>query len=113
MNFSSQGDKPQYIIPYRSTEFLGQLAEQAGGRLRILANPVEIKTRFDDKVLFRRPAVEAGIGVPPGEVVALGDLGAKELEEFGPVMIISERIGSSRQPDAPHRLGPGALAEAG
>ena len=93
--FLSQGDKPQYIIPYRSTEFLGQLAEQAGGRLRILANPVEIKTRFDDKVLFRRRAVEAGIGVPPGEVVALGDLGAKELEEFGPVMIISERIGSS------------------
>ena len=93
--FLSQGDKPQYIIPYRSTEFLGQLAEQAEGRLHILANPVEIKTRFDDKVLFRRRAVEAGIGVPPGEVVALGDLGAKELEEFGPVMIISERIGSS------------------
>ena len=93
--FLSQGDKPQYIIPYRSTEFLGQLAEEAGGRLRILANPVELKSRFDDKVLFRRRAVEAGLGVPPGEVVALGSLGAKELEEFGPVMIISERIGSS------------------
>ncbi len=93
--FLSQGNGRQYIIPYRSTEFLGQLAEQAGGRLRILANPVEIKTRFDDKVSFRRQAIEAGLGVPPGEVVALGSLGAKELEEFGPVMIISERIGSS------------------
>ena len=93
--FLSQGDKPQYIIPYRSTEFLGKLAIEAEGRLRILANPVEIKTRFDDKVKFRRRAIEAGFSVPPGEVVALGDLGARQLEEFGPVMIIAERIGSS------------------
>jgi len=93
--YLSQGDTPRYVIPYRSTEFLGKLAEQAEGRLRILANPVEIKTRFDDKIAFRRQAVEAGFDVPPGDVAALGDLGLKHLEEFGPVMIISERIGSS------------------
>ena len=93
--YISQGDAPRYVIPYRSTEFLGRLAEETEGRLRILANPVEIKTRFDDKVTFRRRAVEAGFGVPPGDIVALGDLGLKHLEEFGPVMIISERIGSS------------------
>ena len=93
--FLAQGDGGQYIIPYRSTDFLGKLAEQAEGRLRILANPVEIKTRFDDKVSFRRQAIEAGLAVPPGDVVALGELGIKQLEEFGPVMIISERIGSS------------------
>ena len=93
--YLSQGDAPRYVIPYRSTEFLGKLAEQAEGRLRILANPVEIKTRFDDKIAFRRQAVEAGFDVPPGDVAALGDLGLKHLEEFGPVMIVSERIGSS------------------
>lgn len=93
--YLSQGDTPRYVIPYRSTEFLGKLAEQAEGRLRILANPVEIKTRFDDKIAFRRQAVETGFDVPPGDVAALGDLGLKHLEEFGPVMIISERIGSS------------------
>ena len=93
--YLSQGDAPRYVIPYRSTEFLGKLAEQAEGRLRILANPVEIKTRFDDKIAFRRQAVETGFDVPPGDVAALGDLGLKHLEEFGPVMIISERIGSS------------------
>ncbi|MYA96944.1 MAG: ATP-grasp domain-containing protein [Nitrospinae bacterium] len=93
--YLSQGDAPRYVIPYRSTEFLGKLAEEAEGRLRILANPVEIKTRFDDKIAFRRQAVEAGFDVPPGDVAALGDLGLKHLEEFGPVMIVSERIGSS------------------
>ena len=93
--FLSQGDAPRYVIPYRSTEFLGKLAEEADGRLHILANPVEIKTRFDDKIAFRRQAVEAGFAVPPGDVVALGELGPKQLEQFGPVMIISERIGSS------------------
>ena len=93
--YLSQGDAPRYVIPYRSTEFLGKLAEQAEGRLRILANPVEIKTRFDDKIAFRRQAVEAGFDVPPGDVVALGELGPKQLAQFGPVMIISERIGSS------------------
>lgn len=91
----SQGDAPRYVIPYRSTEFLGKLAEQADGRLRILANPVGIKTRFDDKISFRRRAVEAGFDVPPGDVAALGELGPKQLEQFGPVMIISEQIGSS------------------
>lgn len=93
--FLSQRNMPQYIIPYRSTEFLGNLSEQAGGRLSILANPVEIKTRFDDKVSFRRRAVEVGLAVPPGDVVALGELGDKEFDEFGPAMIISEKIGSS------------------
>ena len=93
--YLSQGDAPRYVIPYRSTEFLGKLAEEADGRLRILANPVEIKTRFDDKIAFRRQAVEAGFDVPPGDVAALGELGPKQLEQFGPVMIISERIGSS------------------
>ena len=93
--FLTQGDAPRYVIPYRSTEFLGKLAEQTDGRLGILANPVEIKTRFDDKVSFRRQAIEAGFGVPPGDVVALGELGQKHLQEFGPIMIISERIGSS------------------
>ena len=93
--FLSKKDGPQYIIPYRSTEFLGKLAEQADSKLRILANPVEIKTRFDDKVSFRRQAVEAGLSVPPGDVATLGDLGDKEFAEFGPAMIISERIGSS------------------
>ena len=93
--YLSQGDAPRYVIPYRSTEFLGKLAEEAEGRLRILANPVAIKTRFDDKIAFRRQAVEAGFDVPPGDVAALGDLGLKHLEEFGPVMIVSERIGSS------------------
>lgn len=107
--FLSQGDAPRYVIPYRSTEFLGKLAEEAGGRLRILANPVEIKTRFDDKISFRRQAVEAGFAVPPGDVVALGELGPKHLEQFGPVMIISERIGSSGNQthfiDSPEALG--------
>ena len=93
--FLSQGEAPRYVIPYRSTEFLGKLAKEADGRLRILANPVEIKTRFDDKVSFRRQAIEAGFSVPPGDVVALGELGSKQLEQFGPVMIISEKIGSS------------------
>ena len=93
--FLSQGDAPRYVIPYRSTEFLDKLAEEADGRLRILANPVDIKTRFDDKVSFRRRAIEVGLAVPPGDVVALGDLGEKEFDEFGPAMIISERIGSS------------------
>ncbi len=93
--FLSIGDAPRYVIPYRSTEFLGKLAEEADGRLRILANPVEIKTRFDDKISFRRRAVEAGFAVPPGDVVALGELGPNQIEQFGPVMIISEQIGSS------------------
>ena len=93
--YLSEVDAPRYVIPYRSTEFLGNLAEETEGRLRILANPVDIKTRFDDKVSFRRCAVEAGFGVPPGDISALGDLGHEHLEEFGPVMIISERIGSS------------------
>ena len=107
--FLSEEDGPKYIIPYRSTEFLGKLAEEAEGRLRILANPVEIKTRFDDKIAFRRQAVEAGFAVPPGDVVALGELGLNQLEEFGPVMIISERIGSSGNQthfiDSPEALG--------
>ncbi len=93
--YLSQGDAPRYVIPYRSTEFLGKLAEEADGRLRILANPVGIKTRFDDKISFRCRAVEAGFAVPPGDVVALGELGPDQIEQFGPVMIISERIGSS------------------
>ncbi len=93
--FLAQGNGPQYIIPYRSTEFLARLAEGAGGRLRILANPLELKTRLDDKALFRQQAVRTGIEVPPGDVVALGSLGAGELARFGPAMIIAERIGSS------------------
>ena len=93
--FLSQGDGPRYVIPYRSTEFLAKLAEEAGDGLRVLANPVELKTRFDDKVAFRRRAVEAGLDAPPGEVAALGELGARQFEEFGPAMIVSEKIGSS------------------
>ena len=42
--FLSQGDGPRHIIPYRSTEFLARLAEEAGGGLRVLANPVELKS---------------------------------------------------------------------
>ncbi len=93
--FLSQGQGPQYVIPYRSTEFLGKLAEQAGERLRILANPLEIKTRFDDKVALRHQAIETGLDVPPGDVVALGELGTKQMQAFGPAVVISERIGSS------------------
>lgn len=93
--FLAQRDGAQYIIPYRSTEFLASLAGESGGRLRILANPVALKTRLDDKALFRQQAVRAGIAVPPGAVVALGGLGARELRQFGPEMIVSEKIGSS------------------
>ena len=71
--YLSQGDAPRYVIPYRSTEFLGKLAEEADGRLRILANPVGIKTRFDDKISFRRRAVEAGFATAgPRLVITAG-----------------------------------------
>lgn len=107
--YLSRGEGPRCVIPYRSTEFLAELAERAGGGLRVLANPVEIKTRFDDKIAFRLRAVEAGLDVPPGEATALGELGARQLEEFGPSMIVSERIGSSG--NQTHLIGsPGALS---
>ncbi len=93
--YLAEGKGPQYVIPYRSTEFLAALAEEARGKLTILANPVEVKTRFDDKVAFRQKAAEQGIPVPPGEVVDVGALDNSLLGRFGPRVVVSEQIGSS------------------
>ncbi len=91
----TSGDAPRVVVPYRSTEFLERLADESGGRISVLANPLSLKTRLDDKVAFRAEAERRGIAVPPGEVAAIGDLEEGLLKKWAPRIIVNEQIGSS------------------
>ena len=94
-NFSLKGMAPSTSSPTARRNFSAN--SQKKPRAGSASWRIRWKSRRDSttKISFRRQAVEAGFAVPPGDVVALGELGPNQLEEFGPVMIISERIGSS------------------
>ncbi|HBK80362.1 MAG TPA: hypothetical protein DDZ83_11975 [Nitrospinae bacterium] len=94
-SYLTSGDAPRVIVPYRSTEFLEQMAAETGGRISVLANPLELKIQLDDKTAFRREAERRGIPLPPGEILAIGDLSGVLIKKWGPRIIVSERIGSS------------------
>lgn len=91
----TSGEIPRIVVPYRSTEFLEQLASESGGRISILANPLALKTRLDDKVAFRQEAENRGIAVAPGETIPIGDLSVELIQKWGPRIIVNEQIGSS------------------
>jgi len=91
--FLGTGGAPRLIVPYRSTEFLEKLAEE--GRLSILANPLGLKTRLDDKIAFREEAERCGLAVPPGQILEVGALEEGILRRWGPEVVVTERIGSS------------------
>src|SRR3990172_7969300 len=71
------------------------MARESGGRLSILANPIELKTRFDDKIAFREEAQRRGLKVPPGEIVEAKGLEPALLKRWGTPVVVTERIGSS------------------
>lgn len=125
--FLRRDDLPRFVVPYRSTEFLARLAGESGGRLSILANPLALKARFDDKVAFREEAARRGLRVPPGEIVEAEGLEAQLLKRWGAPMVVTERVGSSGnqthliedagalrrlREDLTAKLGPGALVVA-
>ena len=91
----TSGEAPRVVVPYRSTEFLELLAAESGGLVSVLANPLTLKTRLDDKVAFRAEAERRGIAVPPGVVAAVGELEEGLLKKWGPRIIVNEQIGSS------------------
>jgi len=93
--YLTSSDVPRIIVPYRSTEFLEQLASESSGRISILANPLALKTRLDDKVAFRQEAENRGIPVAPGETIQIGDLSAELFQKWGAQIIVNEQIGSS------------------
>ena len=93
--YLTSGDAPRVVIPYRSTEFLEELSEATGGHISILANPLPLKTRLDDKIAFRQEAERRGIATPPGEILEIGDLSEGLFAKWGPQVIVNERIGSS------------------
>ncbi len=94
-NYLTEGDAPRFIIPYRSTEFLEQLSDDTDGLVTVIANPLHLKNRFDDKIAFHQEAVRRGLAVPPGEIRAVGELSSDLLQKWGPQLIITERVGSS------------------
>ena len=93
--FLRRDDLPRFVVPYRSTEFLARMARESGGQLSILANPLALKTRFDDKIAFREEAQGRGLRVPPGEIVEAKGLEAGLLKRWGAPFVVTERIGSS------------------
>ncbi|MBI3025075.1 MAG: hypothetical protein HYY66_05260, partial [Candidatus Tectomicrobia bacterium] len=93
--FLRRDDLPRFVVPYRSTEFLARLARESGGRLSVLANPLGLKTRFDDKIAFREEAQRRGLMVPPGEITAAKGLEPGLFKRWGTPFVVTERIGSS------------------
>lgn len=93
--FLRRDDLPRFVVPYRSTEFLARLARESGGRLSVLANPLGLKTRFDDKIAFREEAQRRGLMVPPGEITEAKGLEPGLFKRWGTPFVVTERIGSS------------------
>ncbi|MEK6712369.1 MAG: ATP-grasp domain-containing protein [Nitrospinota bacterium] len=93
--FLRRDGSPRFVVPYRSTEFLARLAAESGGQLAILANPLALKARLDDKVAFREEAQRRGLEVTPGEIIEVRGLEAELFKRWGSPLVVTERIGSS------------------
>ncbi|MFQ5894398.1 MAG: ATP-grasp domain-containing protein [Nitrospinota bacterium] len=91
-----ESERPAYLIPYRSTEFLEELAAASGGKLHIAANPVRLKSALDDKASFRQALPRLGLEPPPGLVALDHELSYPELRErLGPTFVAALPVGSA------------------